>query len=121
MLETALLGARSIFGPPPAGPQRPQSDHPTLLWSWFCTMMSLTVIMFRIFGRLARTNYLFREDWVMLISILPLLARMGFVHCVLIWGTNNVDLSLPMTDVELRHRELGSRLVLGARIFYALL
>ena len=54
-------------------------------------------------------------------SIVPLLARMGFVHVVLLYGTNNVDLAGLTDPVKIHHREIGSRLVLGARIFYALL
>jgi len=55
----------------------------------------------------------------MALAIFPLLARMAFVHVVLIWGTNNVDISEPFTEIELQHREIGSKLVLPARIFYA--
>jgi hypothetical protein len=57
----------------------------------------------------------------MLLSILPLMARMAFIHVVLIWGTNNVDLSVGLSPNDIHHRVIGSRLVLGARIFYALL
>lgn len=53
-------------------------------------------------------------------SIAPLLLRMAFAHCVLRWGTNNVVLT-GMTPLELQRRELGSILVLPARILYAAL
>jgi hypothetical protein len=115
------LVGRGLFGPPPPGPQTEQDNHATLLWSWFCTMIALITIMFRIFGRLTRNSQLFREDRVMLLSIVPLMTRMGLIHVVLLWGTNNVDLSVGLSQQDIDHRVIGSKLVLGARIFYALL
>lgn len=56
----------------------------------------------------------------MALSLVPLLARMGLVHVVLIWGTNNAT-SEGMTSLEIQHREIGSRLVLASRIMYAML
>ena len=96
-------------------------DHPTLLFSWWCTGFALAFIVVRLCGRKIRNNQLFKEDKIMALAIIPLLARMAFIHVVLIWGTNNVDLSDPFTDVELEHRKIGSKLVLPARIFYAAL
>jgi hypothetical protein len=83
--------------------------------------MSFTVIIIRIFGRLTRNGQLFREDKVMLASLIPLFGRMALIHVVLIWGTNNVDLSVELSPEDIRHREIGSRLVLAARILYAML
>jgi len=115
------LVKRGLYGPPPPGPQTAWDSHATLLWTWFCTIMALAVIVIRIFGRLSRNGQLFREDRVMLLSIIPLMARMGLIHVVLIWGTNNVDLSVELSPEDIDHRIIGSKLVLGARIFYALL
>lgn len=57
----------------------------------------------------------------MFLALVPLFARMGFVHIVLIYGTNNVaTVGVDYTKEEIRRRELGSKLVLAARIFYAL-
>lgn len=56
----------------------------------------------------------------MALSIIPLLARMGLVHVVLIWGTNNTT-GRSLTPLEIHHREIGSRLVLVSRIMYAML
>lgn len=67
-----------------------------------------------------RTERLFKEDRIMALSIIPLLARMGLVHVVLIWGTNNTT-SQGLTPIEINHREIGSRLVLASRIMYAML
>lgn len=57
----------------------------------------------------------------MALSIFPLFARMGFVHVVLIYGTNNVNTANLTDPVKIRHREIGSQMVLAARISYALL
>lgn len=92
--------------------------NPTLLVSWFCTILSLVIIVIRLLGRWVRTERLFREDKVMFWSIIPLLARMAFVHVILIWGTNNT-VTLGLTDAEIQHRAVGSKLVLPARILFA--
>lgn len=55
----------------------------------------------------------------MLYSVIPLLIRMALIHVVLIWGTNNTA-SFGLTETEIRHREIGSKLVLAARVFYAM-
>ena len=92
--------------------------NPTLLVSWWATGFSIIIILIRNMGRFVRTERLFREDKIMFWSIIPLLIRMGFVHVVLIWGTNNtVTLGLDAEDIH--HREIGSKLVLAARVFYA--
>jgi hypothetical protein len=43
---------------------------------------------------------------------------MGLVHVVLLFGTNNaITTGLSAEDIHLR--SIGSRLVLGSRVFYA--
>jgi hypothetical protein len=96
-------------------------NNPTLLFSWWCTGFALAFILVRLCGRMVRNNQLFKEDKIMLLSVIPLFIRMGLIHVVLIWGTNNVDLSEGLTDLEIEHRMIGSKLVLPARIFYAML
>ena len=56
----------------------------------------------------------------MALSIIPLMLRMGLVHIILVWGTNNA-ITTGLTAVDIRHREIGSRLVLASRIMYAAL
>lgn len=56
----------------------------------------------------------------MALSLIPLLARMGLVHLVLLWGTNNTTTE-GMTARDTHYREIGSRLVLASRIMYAML
>ena len=52
-------------------------------------------------------------------ALVPLFVRMAFVHVVLLHGTNNVQAN-GLTDLQIQRREIGSRLVLAARIFYAM-
>jgi hypothetical protein len=54
----------------------------------------------------------------MIISVIPLMMRMGFVHVVLLYGTNNT-VTAGLTALEIQHRQTGSQLVLASRIFYA--
>jgi hypothetical protein len=74
----------------------------------------------RLIGRMVRNNQLFKEDKIMFASIVPLLGRMALVHVILLWGTNNVDTSKGLGEMDILHRTTGSRLVLAARIFYAM-
>ena len=104
--------------PPPA--RSKVDDNATLLVSWWCTAFALAIIVVRLSGRYIRTESLFREDKIMALSIIPLMLRMGLVHVILIWGTNNA-VTTGLTAADIRHREIGSRLVLGSRIMYAAL
>lgn len=56
----------------------------------------------------------------MALSLLPLMARMGFAHLVLLWGTNNTTVE-GLTPRDVHYREIGSKLVLVSRIMYAML
>jgi hypothetical protein len=106
-----------FFTPPP--PARTFSDDKaTLIVCWWCTMFAVTIIIFRVIGRYIRTEKLFPEDVIAFLCIVPILGRMAFVHVVLVWGTNNV-VTGGLSDFDIAHRAVGSRLVLGSRIFYA--
>lgn len=102
--------------PPPA--RTALQDKPTLLVCWWCTCFAAVIILFRVAGRFIRSETLFKEDWLAFATLIPLFIRMGFVHVILIYGTNNaVTTGLSMGDIH--RREIGSRLVLASRIFYA--
>jgi hypothetical protein len=95
-------------------------DHSTLLVTWWCSSFAAVIILFRVAGRYVRTERLFREDKVMFWSLIPLMARMGVIHVVLVYGTNNTE-TKGLTQGEVDQREIGSRLVLLARMLYAAL
>ncbi|KAL4934293.1 putative integral membrane protein Pth11-like [Aspergillus undulatus] len=115
----SLLQPRGMYSAIPPDIRTRLDDNPTLLVSWWATGVSLAIIVTRVCGRYVRIERLFREDKIMMASIIPLLVRMAFVHVVLIYGTNNTKVD-GLTDEDIRHREIGSRLVLAARIFYAI-
>lgn len=106
------------FSTTPPDYQTRNDRNPTLLVSWFCTIFALVIIIIRLLGRWVRTERLFREDKVMFWAIIPLIARMGFVHVILLWGTNNT-ITTGLSELEIYQRTIGSKLVLPARILYA--
>jgi len=98
-----------------------QHNKPALLVCWWATSLCTVIIVLRVCGRFIRTERLFREDKMAALALIPMLFRMGCVHAVLTYGTNNNDFSeMLLSDVELRQRSIGSGLVLLARILYAL-
>lgn len=110
---------RGLYSSAPPQPRTKFQNNPTLLFSWWCTGCAVTVILFRLSGRKIRNARLFREDKIMALSLIPLLIRMALIHPVLLWGNNNVD-TAGLSAQSIYHRSIGSKLVLGARIFYAL-
>jgi hypothetical protein len=114
---TALAARGLDTNPPPA--RTWVDDNPTLLVSWWTTLFSLTIILFRLAGRWIRTERLFLEDRIMAVGIIPLMIRMAFAHLVLRNGTNNT-VTAGLTAAEIVNREYGSRMVLAARVFYAM-
>jgi hypothetical protein len=116
-----MILPRDIYNASPPERRTRITNNPTLLYSWWCTIFSLVIIGVRLCGRYIRNDQLFREDKIMAWSIVPLLARMGCAHVVLIYGTNNVDVSALTDPTRIHNREIGARMVLAARVFYALL
>ncbi|KAK4119151.1 hypothetical protein N657DRAFT_650575 [Parathielavia appendiculata] len=104
--------------PPPARPF--SEDKATLLTSWWITAMCAVVIILRLMGRYIRVEMLFVEDRIAALALIPLLLRMAFVHPILLYGTNNVlvDDPLQLSNTEIYHRSIGSRLVLISRILH---
>lgn len=114
-----MIMLHELYSTPPRAKSKSE-DNATLLVSWWCTGFALALITVRLAGRYVRTEKLFREDKIMAWSMIPLLARMGLVHLVLIWGTNNA-ITTGLTPLQLQRREIGSKLVLVSRIMYAAL
>jgi hypothetical protein len=73
----------------------------------------------RILGRYIRVSTLYRDDKFMALTVIPLLIHQGFVHVVLLYGTNNVAGTEKMGAEELWNRQIGSGMVLGARVTFA--
>lgn len=109
----------SLYSSPPRA--RPFSEEkPTLLVCWWIAAFCTTIILLRVAGRLIRVGKLFREDKVAAAAIIPLFLRTAFVHVVLLYGTNNVDLvGLDLSEEDIHHRSLASGLVLASRVAFA--
>jgi hypothetical protein len=109
----------SLYSDPP--PLRPfVTDKPTLLVCWWITAFCTTMIALRVVGRFIRSERLFREDKVAALALIPMYMRMACLHVVLLWGTNNAQFDgVDLSPEDIRHREIGSGLVLATRIFYA--
>lgn len=106
--------------PPPL--RSPGQDKPTLLVCWWFTLFCTTIILLRVCGRFIRTERLFQEDRTAALAVIPLFLRMGCVHLILLYGTNNVEFPpelLPLSDEEVRRRTIGSGLVLASRMLHA--
>lgn len=118
MLETRGL---SLWGQAPPKPRTRDANNPTLLYSWWCTGFAAVIIITRLCGRKTRSDKLFTEDWIMMFALIPLIIRMALIHVVLLYGTNNVQtIGYHYTEEELYQRSIGARLVLAARISYAM-
>ncbi|KAJ5767312.1 uncharacterized protein N7511_004928 [Penicillium nucicola] len=115
----ASLWARGMYSDHPPAMQTRDQINPTLMMSWWATGFSLAIIIVRLCGRYIRIERFFPEDKVVMISVIPLVIRMVLVHFVLVLGTNNTTTG-SLTEQDIRNRELGSKLVLAARIFYAI-
>ncbi|KAK1829189.1 hypothetical protein QBC39DRAFT_137893 [Podospora conica] len=95
-------------------------DKPTLLVCWWITSFCAVIITLRITGRFLRTEKLFREDKTAALALIPLFLRMGCVHLILIWGTNNAQLAgAGLSDEVLSKKAIASGLVLLSRLLYA--
>ncbi|KAK4038235.1 hypothetical protein C8A01DRAFT_37819 [Parachaetomium inaequale] len=104
--------------PPPLHPF--SEDKPTLLVCWWITSFCAVIIALRVVGRFIRTEKLFREDKTAALALVPLFLRMGCVHVILIYGTNNARLEgAGLSDDELHNKSIASGLVLLSRVFYA--
>jgi hypothetical protein len=115
---TVIMSRRELYHVRPPALQTKEDMNPTLMISWWCTGFALAVILVRVSGRYVRTEKLFKEDKIMAASIIPLMIRMALVHIILIWGTNNTATE-SLSAIDIYHREIGSKLVLVSRIFYA--
>ena len=107
----------TLYSSPPAA-RTFQEDKPTLLVCWWCSLFAAVIILFRVSGRFIRSETLFKEDWLAFATMIPLGIRMALVHVILIYGTNNT-VTTGLTASDIQKREIGSRLVLASRIFYA--
>ncbi|KAL7929319.1 hypothetical protein V8C35DRAFT_197691 [Trichoderma chlorosporum] len=104
-----------------APPERPFSDaKPTLLVAWWITLFCTCLILLRLSGRYIRVEKLFIEDKITALALLPLYIRIACTHIVLLYGTNNVQLTgLDLSSNDIDRKIIASKVVLAGRIFHA--
>lgn len=96
------------------------NTKPTILICWWATLFSTVIILLRVAGRMIRSEMLFTEDRMAFFCLIPMYVRMGLVHVILLYGTNNNDFTrTTLTPEDIRKRTIGSGLVLASRIFYS--
>jgi hypothetical protein len=119
--QTMEADSFTIFPEYSSPPTRrtPANDRPTLLITYWCALLGIALIICRTVGRLVRIAKLYRDDKWMLATTILSLARLGFAHMVLLYGTNNTDGLENMSEEEVQKRTIGSGMVLGARVFFA--
>ncbi|KAK2049400.1 hypothetical protein LZ31DRAFT_457227 [Colletotrichum somersetense] len=97
-------------------------DDPTLLIHWLFSCLALSIMIVRVVWKKIAKQEFNIGDWLTLAAIVCVMTRLGLVHVVLIWGTNNVSASLrkthTFTDEEIYRREIGSILSIVNRVFY---
>ena len=76
-------------GMPPVQPF--SEDKPSLLVCWWITIFCTVIILLRISGRFIRSERLFVEDKVAALALIPLILRMGCVHFIIVYGTDNAQ------------------------------
>jgi hypothetical protein len=109
----------SLYSNPP--PLRPfRDDKPTLLVCWWITLFCTVIILLRVGGRFVRSERLFREDKAAALALIPLYLRMGAVHVILMYGTNNAQFEgVHLSPKQMNEKRIASGLVLLSRILYA--
>lgn len=94
-----------------------------LATSYVATILTVVLISVRLIWRYRRGERMYPDDIWMGISLGPLLIRLGLIHMVLAYGTNNFNSDevnlLEMSPVQLQRRVIGSKLILLSRITYA--
>ncbi|KAF6830389.1 Pth11-like integral membrane protein [Colletotrichum musicola] len=97
-------------------------DDPTLLLHWLFSCLALLIMGVRLVWRKAARQDFNLGDYLTVAACVCALTRLGLIHVVLTWGTNNVSPKLrathTFTDEEIYRREIGSKLSVVNRVFY---
>lgn len=100
-----------------------ETDMNTLEATYACSVLTVILISVRFALRYRRKQERHIDDLWMAMSLVPLIIRLGVIHVVLVYGTNNFEnresAIKNMTTVDINRRVLGSKLILASRIFYA--
>lgn len=99
------------------------SNLATLVVTYICAILAMILIFVRLIWRYYRGERMYADDVWMGVSLGPLLIRLGVIHVVLVYGTNNIDYDdisvMAMSQREKDQRVIGSKMILASRILYA--
>lgn len=94
-----------------------------LATTYITTFLAVALIFVRLIWRYRRGERMYADDMWMGISLCPLLIRLGLIHIVLVYGTNNFDYNevniSEMSQGQIERRVIGSKLTLLSRVVYA--
>lgn len=94
----------------------------TIIILYVFTWLAMGLMVARLVLRRYRGQTWDPSDYITMICMACLLARMSFVHVVLVWGSNNVTAAYRQKHVfgqrEIYERTVGSKLTLVNRVFY---
>ncbi|RDW83850.1 uncharacterized protein DSM5745_04176 [Aspergillus mulundensis] len=81
--------------------------------------LSIILMILRLFMRKYRNQNFILSDYLTMVCILFVLTRSALTTVVLLWGNNNMKRpALGLTDVEIYHRTIGSKMTLANRAVY---
>lgn len=94
----------------------------TLLIHWIFSCLTFTVIGVRLVWRKVTKQSFNLGDYLCMGAFACAAVRLGLVHVILIWGTNNMPAAIrkthQFTEIEIHHREIASKLSIVNRVFY---
>ncbi|KAH6606012.1 PTH11-like G-protein-coupled receptor [Trichoderma cornu-damae] len=95
---------------------------PTLLIHWLFSILALLIMGVRLCGRKYARQPFNTGDYLTMAACVCALTRLGLIHIVLTWGTNNISAAERkvhhFTSQEIYRREVGSKLSVANRVFY---
>jgi phosphatidylserine synthase len=94
----------------------------TLVLLWVFTWLAMILMVARLVMRKIRHQNFDISDKITVVCMVCLLARLAFIHVVLLWGSNNLPEAFRMrhkfSKTEIYQREIGSKLTIISRTFY---
>lgn len=94
----------------------------TLVLLWVFTWLAMLLMVARLVMRKIRHQSFDISDKITVVCMVCLLARLAFIHVVLLWGSNNLPeafrLRHKFSKTEIYQREIGSKLTIVSRTFY---
>ena len=94
----------------------------TLLIHWLFSCLALIIMAVRLWGRNHVRQAFNTGDYLTMGACACALIRLGMIHVVLTWGTNNMTAAQRQdhhfTPREIYQREIGSKLSIANRVFY---